>query len=387
MKNEKCRACGSDQMRLVYDFGPQPLAGKFPLVPEAKELAQRFPLDLTQCDACGLLQVTYLPPIDTIFHDDYRYSTSTVPALVEHFSDYAAWLDERLPRGATILEFGCNDGVLLSKLRDKGFSCVGIDASDNVAELARAQCLRVHTGFLTEDLVHDKHLENKCDLVTCSNVFAHIDDVRATLSAVWSALKTNGIFIIEVHDANALVRDKQFETIYHEHLSFFTEMTLRRLVESEGFAFVGCTRTPMHGGSLRFVCQRQERDLATSAPALSNAELVDGSEFAAIITRCAEDVRAAKKQYGLLDGYGAAGRAQMFVNMTDSADCFEQVFDDSPLRQDRYIVGTNIPIRKYGLPRGRACIILAWSYAAPIAERIRDHYEKVLTVLPQRTVW
>lgn len=387
MKNLKCRGCNSDQMRLVYDFGPQPLAGEFPLVPEVKKIAHRFPLDLTQCDVCGLLQVTNLPPIDTIFHDDYRYSSSTVPALVKHFSDYAEWLGERFPRDANVLEFGCNDGVLLSKLSSKGFSCIGIDASDNVAEIARARGLRVYTGFLTEDLVRDQRLEGSYDVVTCSNVFAHIDDVRATLSAVRSTLKKNGIFIIEVHDAIALVRDKQFETVYHEHLSFFTETTLRRLVESQGFSFVDCSRTPMHGGSLRFVCQRQERDFLMSAPTLSSAEQIDGSEFATVIARCAEDVRAVKRQYGSLDGYGAAGRSQMFVNMTDTADCFAQVFDDSPLRQNRYIVGTDIPIRKYGAPYGHACIILAWNYAQPIAERIRFQYEEILTVLPQRTHW
>jgi hypothetical protein len=169
-------------------------------------------------------------------------------------------------------------------------------------------------------------------------------------------------------------------------LNYFSEMTLRRMVESEGFAFVECSTTPMHGGALRLVCRRQEGDFET-APTLDNAERIDGSQFAATIERCADDVRSAKSQYGSLDGYGAAGRAQMFVNMTRTADCFAQVFDDSSFRQNRYIVGTDVPIRPFSSPRGRACIILAWNYAAPIAERIRDHYEETLTILPQRTRW
>lgn len=385
-KRMNCRVCGSDRLQLVYDFGPQPLAGEFPLVPETKRSAKRFLLDLTQCDECGLLQVTNLPPIGAVFHDDYRYSSSTVPALVRHFTDYAEWLAELVPKDAAILEFGCNDGVLLSKLSDMGYSCAGVDASDNVAEVARARNLRVHTGFMTESLVRDQNLEAKHDLVTCSNVLAHIDNVNSTLSAVRASLKPGGLFVIEVHDAKALVRDMQFETIYHEHLTYFTELTLRRMVESAGFAFVECSTTPMHGGALRLVCRHQEGGFE-SAPALDDAEWIDGTKFAAAIERCVDDVRKATSQYGLLDGYGAAGRAQMFINMTRTADCFERVFDDSSFRQNRYIVGTDVPICQFGSPHGRACVILAWNYAETIAERIRDQYEEVLTVLPQRVRW
>ena len=142
----------------------------------------------------------------------------------------------------------------------------------------------------------------------------------------------------------------------------------------------------MHGGALRFVCRRQDGGFE-AAPELDDAERVDGTTFESIIERCADDVCKASSKYGQLDGYGAAGRAQMFVNMTNTADYFAQVFDDSPLRQNRYVVGTNIPIRPYGWPRGRACIILAWNYAALIAERIRGQYEETLTVLPKRTRW
>ncbi len=386
MKRYTCRACGSNRLRLVYDFGPQPLAGEFPLVPETKQEARRYPLDLSQCETCGLLQVSNLPPIDAIFHDDYRYSSSTVTYLVNHFSAYAEWLAQRIPKGSSVLEFGCNDGILLSRLQKKGFSCVGIDASDNVAEIARKQGVNVHTAFMSEALIREYGLEGRHDLVTCSNVLAHIDDIHSTLSAVRSALKPNGLFAIEVHDAVALVREAQFETVYHEHLSYFTELTLRRLVESHGFAFLECSITPMHGGALRLICRRQE-DGFDIAPPMDDIERVDGSHFSSVIKRCSEDVRLASRQYGLLDGFGAAGRAQMFVNISETRDCFAQVFDDSMFRQNRFMVGTDIPIRKFGEKHGRACVILAWNYAPLIAERIRSQYDEVLTVLPQKKSW
>lgn len=386
MKRVTCRVCDSSDLRLVYDFGQQPLAGKFPLVPESEQAAQRFMLDLTQCNSCGLLQVTNLPPIEAVFHDDYRYSSSEVPMLVRHFDDYADWLEERLPKGASVLEFGCNDGVLLERLDKKGFSCVGVDASDNVAQLARAKGIQVHTGFMREELVRECGLEEKHDLVTCSNVLAHIDDVLNTIAAVRLALKPGGLFVVEVHDAVALARDAQFETIYHEHLSYFTEMTLRRALERSGFAYVECSTTPMHGGALRFLCRRHD-DSSSKAPPTDDCERIEGSRFATVIERCTADIRAAAAAFGLLDGYGAAGRAQMFINMTGTADCFARIFDDSVFRQNRFIVGTDIPILPFASPTGRACIILAWNYALSIAARICDHYEQVITVLPQRRNW
>lgn len=122
-----CRGCGSNDLRTIYDFGPQPLAGSYPLEQEAVRHAKRYPLDLTECVDCGLWQVTNLPPIEEVFHADYHYSSSTVPDLVRHFESYADFLTQRLPEKAKILEFGCNDGILLEQLRDRGYICVGVD--------------------------------------------------------------------------------------------------------------------------------------------------------------------------------------------------------------------------------------------------------------------
>jgi 2-polyprenyl-3-methyl-5-hydroxy-6-metoxy-1,4-benzoquinol methylase len=151
--------------------------------------ANRYHLDLTECVDCGLLQVTNLPPIEEVFHAEYRYSSSTIPDLVSHFTNYADFLVQRLPKGAKILEFGCNDGVLLTQLRERGFVCVGVDASDNVASLARAKGLEVHTGFLTPEFVRAMGLNCDFDLITCSNVFAHIHDIESTMIAIKLLLK------------------------------------------------------------------------------------------------------------------------------------------------------------------------------------------------------
>lgn len=385
MKSDRCRACGSVELNLVYDFGPQPLAGAYPLGPESVTSAKRYPLDLTQCSTCGLLQVTNLPPIEEVFHADYRYSSSTVPALLRHFDSYADWLSTRLPVGASILEFGCNDGVLLERLRQRGFACTGVDASDNMAGIAREKGLDVITGFLTPGTVRGNGLEGRFDAVTCSNVFAHIDDIAETAAAVRLLLKPEGFFFIEVHDGDLLAREAQFDTIYHEHLSYFTESTLRRFGSRQNFAFVECGRTPMHGGALRY-CGRLTDD-RQDAESMSASEMVDARRFAETISRCAKDVRRLHEQHGPLQGYGAAGRAQMFVNMTDTGSCFAAVFDDSPFRQGRYIVATDVPIVPWSGDGGKCCAILAWNYAPGIAARIRSEFKEVVTFLPEYKTW
>lgn len=386
MQSKICRGCGSKNLLLIYDFGPQPLAGSYPVEPESVHQTKRYLLDLTECEDCGLWQVTNLPPIEEVFHADYRYSSSTVPDLVRHFTNYADYLAQSLPNGAKILEFGCNDGVLLAQLLDRGFYCVGVDASDNVASLARAKGLEVYTGFLTPEFVREKGLKCDFDLITCSNVFAHINDIELTMSAIKLLLKQGGLFNVEVHDGNVLAGDSQFDTIYHEHLTYFTEDTLRDCLARHGFRFVECQRTPMHGGSLRFSA-RYTGESAMLTSERKGCVRINAANFANTIARCREDILSLYELYGPIDGYGAAGRAQMFINMSGTASYFARVYDDSPLRQGRYIVGTDVPIVPYKGERGRTCVILAWNYAPTIVDRVADAFDRVVTLLPEMKIW
>jgi SAM-dependent methyltransferase len=370
----------------LHDFGEQPLAGYYPLEPESARPARRYPLELMRCAQCGLMQIVNLPPIDEVFHADYRYSSSTVSGLVRHFDEYALWLRSRLQPGSRVLEFGCNDGVLLERLAKLGFDCTGVDASDNIAALARAKGLVVHTGFFDEDFVRKHDFAGRYQFATCSNVFAHIHDVRNTLCAVRQALVEDGLFCIEVHDGDLLVREHQFDTVYHEHLSYFTADSLRRLLESNGFETVTVERTGMHGGGLRYLARRKESaaPAAIDAPTLSNPP----SDFVTrALERCRQELIGLHQEFGPLAGYGAAGRSQMFINFTNSQGLFECVYDDSPLRQGRFIAGSDIPIKPYRGDSGRCAVVLAWNYAGDIAQKIKARFDRVVTLLPETRTW
>ena len=385
MRVDYCRACLARGLIHLYDFGSQPLAGHYPLEPESVVPAQRYPLELMRCSQCGLMQIVNLPPIDQVFHADYRYSSSTVPGLVRHFEEYAQWLQTRLRPGSRVLEFGCNDGVLLERLSKLGFDCTGVDASDNIAALARAKGLVVETGFFDEEMVQRKHLAGRYDLVTCSNVFAHIHNVRQTLTAVRPALTPGGLFCIEVHDGDLLVSEQQFDTIYHEHLTYFTADSLGRLLEFNGFETVCVQKTAMHGGGLRYLARRRE---AESSLTSASAVLAPPSDFVTLaVERCRRELNELQRQFGPLVGYGAAGRSQMFINFTGTQRLFECVYDDSPLRQGRYIAASDIPIRAYKGEMGGCAVILAWNYAADITQRIQGRFERIATLLPASRTW
>jgi len=333
------------------------------------------------------MQIVNLPPIDEVFHADYRYSSSTVAGLVRHFDEYSGWLSGHVAPGSRILEFGCNDGVLLERLKRRGFDCFGVDASDNIASLARAKGLEVETGFFEPELVRRRSLAGRFDLVTCSNVFAHIHDVRETLSAVRQVLVKDGLFCIEVHDGDLLVREHQFDTVYHEHLSYFTADSLRRLLESNGFETVTVERTAMHGGGLRYLARRSE---STAPQAVGNAPVLSDipEDFMTrAIQRCRQELLRLHGEFGPLAGYGAAGRSQMFINFTNSTGLFHCVYDDSPLRQGRFIAGSDIPIKPYGGERGRCAVVLAWNYAGDISQKIKGRFDRVVTLLPETRTW
>lgn len=380
MKATHCRGCQSENLKTIHDFGLQPLAGSYPTLPNTVEMERKFPLDLTQCRSCGLLQVVNLPPIDLVFHDDYRYSSSTIPALVRHFEKYAEWLEGYLEPGASVLEFGCNDGVLLAPMKKKGFICKGIDASENVAKLGRSKGLDIATGFISEKFVHATGLAGRFDLVTCSNVFAHIHDLGEVLRAVRVVLRKNGLFAIEVHDGEMLSREGQFDTVYHEHLTYYTEKTLSELLERAGFSVIACVKTGMHGGGLRLVARVMDQTPANLKVA-NHVEVL--KDFVApAIARCRIELERLFEMHGPLDAYGAAGRSQMFINMTRSGTWFKRVFDDSPLRQGRYIAGTDIPIVPYANESGNCLVILAWNYAEDIQKKVQRHYRQIVTLLP-----
>jgi SAM-dependent methyltransferase len=369
-----CRACGAAKLRRFLDLGEMPLAGGFLPGREAIAGEQRYPLRVFVCESCSLVQIVDVVDPDVLFQD-YSFSSSTVAALVTHFRAYADWLVDRFAP-SRVVEFGCNDGILLEPLAERSVDAWGVDVSENITELARGKGLQVLTGFFDER-TSEQILERSgpADVVTGSNAFAHNDDPIAILNGARRVLVPNGHLCLEVMYAGDLLELMQWDTLYHEHLTFYSLETLGVLLERNGFFLVHAERIPMHGGSLRVAAALEPRE-----PSSSLREVVEYERSVRLnepetwldfgervgrkidIVRAVFDVLRSKRR---IWAYGAAGKATMWVNAA-GMDYLEAVVDASPLRAGKLMPGTHTPIVFPGAMRENPpdiVFVTAWNYA------------------------
>ncbi len=378
ISNRHCRACRKSDLFEVLDLGSMPLAGDFRKLGEANKL---YPLAIDGCESCGALQVREAIDHSILFNSHYAYVSSTIPALVKHFENYASAV--ALPpdrKGSkTLLEIGCNDGIFLLPLRRSGYRVTGIDASKNVALMARDKGLDVKIARF--NLQSAKELLNEYgpfDVVTCSNVFAHNPDVNEFAQAVCMVLNPSGEFWVEVHSAHGLYTDLQWDCFYHEHCFYWTIHALSSLLERYGLKLKKYETTPMHGGALRAAFSRRGRPAPIQEPPLTPKAWIRFGQ------RCHHNralIQSSLSQLPIKYAYGAAGRAVMLINWTGIAKHLEFVVDGSPLRYGKAIPNTSVPIIseeeffKEKNPDGW-CFVTAHNYLAGIRKKVEDHFPK-----------
>lgn len=322
------------------------------------------------------MQVRDLVAHSVIFNKGYSYSSSTVPGLVEHFAQYArerALASSVAPK--RLLEVGCNDGVFLVPLSECGYSVVGIDASENVAAMARARGLDVHLGVFgpeTADMLLERY--GRFDVVTCSNVFAHNPNVNDFAEAVGRVLTATGEFWVEVHDAQQLLEGLQWDCFYHEHCFYWSIQALARCLESAGLWLKGWTTTRMHGGSLRAVFQPRPPDTPITMPPKLGV-----TEWEAFRGRCLRSKMAIHDSVAALPihyAYGAAGRAVTLINWSGIAGSLDFIVDGSALRYGHQIPNTDVPvISESSFLAGEReindwCFVIAHNYLDGIRRRV-----------------
>jgi len=375
-----CRACDGRGLEQILDFGPLPLAGGFLDGKEAALAEQKYPLAIHTCGTCGLVQV--LDPVDpSILFHNYSFSSSTIKPLVDHFEAYAKWLIEKL-HPKVVVEFGSNDGVLLAPLQASGVKAIGVDISDNITEMARAKGLNVITGFFdveTARKIREEH--GPADVVTGSNAFAHNDAPENILEAANAVLAEDGHLCLEFMFAGDLLEQLQWDTLYHEHLTFYSLSTIGRLLARHGFHVVDAERLPMHGGSIRVTAARKSAALSANAEAILKYEEETGlnkldtwKEFGARSLRKIEivaDVFGALSAKHTIWAYGAAGKATMWVNAA-KMDYLGGVVDASPLRAGKLMPGTHTPIvfpEEFRRAAPDHMFVTAWNYAGLIRSK------------------
>ncbi len=385
-----CRSCGAPLGFTACDFGDQPLANRF-VAPEDDAPEPRFPLRVMVCATCLLVQLETVPDPALLF-GEYSYLSSVSSAWRAHGERFAGMAASRfgLDAGSLVMEVGSNDGAALRPFLARGIACLGIDPAANVAEAARRAGVPTRTAFFGDAAAASLAAEGlQADLLIANNVLGHVPDLRGFVGGLSRVLARRGVLSIEVPHVLSLLRDGQFDTIYHEHVSYFSALSLDRLLAAAGLVIFDIEMLPTHGGSLRLFVQHADggrQDVTPAPAALIAAERDDGLDQVERYATIGHDAaRVTQALRGFLDGeraqrrivaaYGAAAKGTMLLNAAGAGPRdIEFVADANPLKQGRLMPGCRIPVAApdhLRMARPDRLLILPWNIAGEIMATTR----------------
>jgi SAM-dependent methyltransferase len=403
-----CRFCGGALHGFV-DLGMSPLCESFLAADQLDAMEPFYPLKVMVCGDCFLAQLREYVSPEHIFRD-YAYFSAYSDAWLDHARRYAEMTAERfaLGPGSRIIELASNDGYLLQFFVAKGFDVLGIDPAENVAKAAEARGVRTLTRFFDLDTARELAAKGiTADLVAANNVLAQVPDINRFLAGLPLILRPNGVATFEFPHLLRLLEENQFDTIYHEHFSYFSLMTAERLFAAHGLRVFDVEELWTHGGSLRlYLCHEQAARPTTPAVARlitreREAGLGDLATYAAFEQR----VRATKQRLleFLIDakragksiaGYGAPGKGNTLLNYCGiRSDFLDYTVDRNPHKHGKFLPGTHIPV----LPPERIAetkpdylLILPWNLKDEIMRQmasIRDWGGRFVVPIPEVRVY
>jgi len=395
----QCRSCASCSAEEVINLGSQPLANNF-LSPKDLELPEpRFPLRLVVCTNCWMLQITDLVPPVELF-GDYVYFSSNSDSWVAHAAACAARYREEFNPNH-VVEIASNDGYLLRHFADWDISHLGIEPAENIAAVAREGGVKTCTEFFSEKLARDFASEHSADLILANNVFAHAPDTNDFVAGLKVLLSAEGHVVMEFPYAVEMIGEGEFDTIYHEHVFYFTLTSLEPLMSRHQMRITRVERTPMHGGSLRIFVRHDSHRADETVARLREGEIrlgVGSTTFYRNFASGAEvtrrqiraqlgDIRAKGQQVA---AYGAAAKGSTFLNFCGFTDKdIEFVVDRSPYKQGKLMPGAHVPVMPTEELAKRApevTLLLAWNFSDEILEQQAAYREaggKFLISIPE----
>ncbi len=245
----KCRICHSDKLEMFLDLGEQPLADNFLTREQLSEPEAVYPLQVFFCHDCTLVQLGHVVPSEVLYNDDYPYETGVNKGGVKHFRKFAEEVVSKcdLQKGASVIDIGSNDGTLLKQFQSLGCEVKGIEPVYDLAVKA------VRSGIPTSvEFLGQTDMEDSAEIVTATNVVAHIDDLHEFVSCMKALLADDGVFVMEVPYLPDMLNSVDFGQIYHEHLSYFSTAPLQKLFEMHDMVIINAEWQDVHGGSMRY---------------------------------------------------------------------------------------------------------------------------------------
>lgn len=391
-----CLACGTERLNRYIDLGRQPLANDYH---DGSRPLASFPLAVNVCTSCFHSQLSHA--VDpSLLYENYLYVSGTTQTLLRFFDDFVDRAEAHHPgRCLRVLDIASNDGSLLSRFAARGHDVLGVDPAVNLAPLAAERGVATHVGYWNRDTAAE--LDRQFDVIIAMNVLAHVADPEAFLVACREALAPGGLLYIQTSQAE-MVRRFEFDTVYHEHHSFFTGRSFRALARRTGLSIVEGGKVPVHG--ISYLWTLREGD----APETGLGHLLDeeerwgyyelgtyeqfGASVRATLDFVAETVAAHTAAGYRSIGYGAAAKGNTLLNAAGLR--LDYVVDDNPLKHGLLTPGQDIPITavdRLATDEAALCIVvLAWNFFDEVRSRIlhaRQHPRDVLVrYFPERHV-
>jgi len=386
-RRDTCRLCGAGELEMVVPLAATPVGDAYVPAEHLDKPQETYPLDIWLCRKCGLAQLVDI--VDPkVLYVEYVYLTSISLGLVEHFRRYAEDVLRRIqpPKGALVVDIGSNDGSLLKAFQDNGMRVLGIDPARDVGRMANERGVETLTTFFTADLARKLRQERgPAAIITANNVFANIDNVDDMITGIREWLAPDGVFVFETSYLADVLEKTLLETVFHEHISYFSVKPLDAFFRRNGMELIDVQRVPTKGGSIRATVQRQggPRPMGSSVSEVIAYETKLGlhepaifKKFSAKIATVKADLlrqlRGLKSQGKTLAGYGASVGVVTLLYEFGLGDLLSFIADDNVRKHNTFSPGQHIPVYAPESLYDRhadAVVILAWLYADPIMKK------------------
>lgn len=407
---KECRFCRAPLSRSFADLGMSPLANSYVKAENLHSMEPFYPLHAYVCESCLLVQLEEFESPDQIF-SDYSYFSSYSKSWLKHAQEYTEHMIDHFGINTSwhVAEIASNDGYLLQYFKEKGISVLGVEPAANVAQVAQRAGIPTVIKFFdtqtAQELAADSH---KADLLVGNNVLAHVPNLNDFMAGLKTFLNSSGILTMEFPHLLRLMDENQFDTIYHEHFSYFSFMTVEKIFKAHGLVLFDVDELPTHGGSLRIYGRHaddQSKPVTERAEALRDREIEAGFSNLEIYDAFAERVREtkrklleflinAKRQEKSIVAYGAAAKGNTLLNYCGiRSDFLDYTVDLSPHKQGKYLPGTHIPIyapTKISETQPDYVLILPWNLRVEIMEQmnhIREWGGQFVLPIPEVKVY
>jgi SAM-dependent methyltransferase len=409
----KCRICGANLEEPFLSLGKSPVANSLLTREDLHKMEPYFPLDLYVCQSCWLVQLEEFEAPEKIFSSDYPYFSSYSESWLKHCKNYAEMMVERFgfDKNSFVVEVGSNDGYLLQYFKEHNIPVLGVEPAENVARAAIEKGIPTDITFFNTSYAKKMREKGKlADLIIGNNVLAHNPNLHDFVEAMKIALKPNGIITMEFPHLMKLIQENQFDTIYHEHFSYFSFYAVKKLFSLHELEIFDVEEIPTHGGSLRIYAKHKEADGKLLATTKRVEELLEKEKDFGLFdlqtySNFKRKVEATKRAFLLflikaknegkkIVGYGAPAKASTLLNYCGvRTDFIDYTVDRNPHKQGKFIPGVHIPIKhpdKIKEDRPDYVIIFPWNIKDEIMEQlkyIREWGGKFVVPIPELKVY